>query len=72
METHTADFVLEFIRAEAGNQEIVRETPLDSLGLDSLELLDLLLACEVRFRGKISDEMQDRIYTAGDLADAFA
>lgn len=70
METYTADIVLEFIVSEIG-QNVSREAPLDSLGLDSLETLELILACEKKFHGRISDEMQERIFTVGDLADAF-
>jgi len=53
--------VMEIVRAETG-EDVTPETKLDSLGLDSLEFLDLLLAV-----GDIPDSLVPHLNTVNDL-----
>ena len=71
MATDTSERLLDFIQAEIGSP-VSRETPMDALGLDSLEMLDFQLECEKRFGKHIPDEMQGKLITVGDLADFFS
>ena len=68
MPTNTS--VLEFIQGQL-DMEVNSHDSLDSLGLESLELLDLQLECEKRFERHISPETYNSMHTVGDLANAF-
>jgi acyl carrier protein len=48
---------------------IVRDLPLEKLGLDSLSRIDLAVAAEDRFGIAIPDENLERFVTVGDLLD---
>lgn len=71
METNPSEQLLEFIQSEVG-VPVSRETPMDDLGLDSLELLNLQLECGNRCGKHIPDEMQGKLLTVGDLVNFFS
>jgi acyl carrier protein len=55
--------IITFVECESGKL-VTRETRLDSLGLDSLEFLNLMLLCGV------PDEKVAALETVGDICDA--
>jgi acyl carrier protein len=59
--------VLKTIADEIG-KAIVSETPLDEMGLDSLDYLDLILKLEERFNLKIPNQQMAAFQTAGHIA----
>lgn len=76
MEKTSAEHVLtplEFIRERLGWIAAINaeEIPLENIGIDSLELLDLQLACESQFDRLPSVEKYQAMRTIGDLANAF-
>lgn len=71
METSTAEQVLEFIRSHAGSMANI-ETPLDGLGMDSLEFLNFQLECQEKFGKKITDQKQSELHTVGDIVNFFS
>lgn len=71
MEANTSERLLDFIQSEIGSP-VSRETPMEALGLDSLEILDFQIECEKKFGKHIPDEVQGKLLTVGDLADFFS
>lgn len=71
MEKNSSQRVLEFIQSQV-DLPITRETTLDSLGFDSLELLELQLECGNHFGKHVPDKVQNSLYTVGDLVDFFS
>ena len=56
--------------ARIDRAEVTRDQRLrDDLGLDSLAMIDLVVAAEDRFGMRVPDEEVDRLRTVGDLVD---
>ncbi len=66
LETLQSIFAAEF---RVKTARLDRETKLDELGVDSLDMLELLFKIEDRFQLKIRDDMPRSLVTVGDLAD---
>jgi len=58
--------VLEIIERETG-QSVTAETPLDSLNLDSLEFMNLLLEIDKETGIVIRDDKIGDLHTVGDI-----
>lgn len=67
--------VLEVINSEFNfNFEVTQETPIEDLGFDSIDHIELLMELEEEFDMEISDEEYDKVILEGkkvsDLTDA--
>ena len=67
--------VLEVINSEFNfNFEVTQETPIEDLGFDSIDHIELLVELEEEFDMEISDEDYDKVILEGkkvsDLTDA--
>ena len=67
--------VLEVINSEFNfNFEVTQETPIEDLGFDSIDHIELLMELEEEFDMEISDEDYDKVILEGkkvsDLTDA--
>ena len=67
--------VLEVINSEFNfNFEVTQETPIEDLGFDSIDHIELLMELEEEFDIEISDEDYDKVILEGkkvsDLTDA--
>jgi acyl carrier protein len=60
------------VTLETGCEHVMPETRLDELGIDSLELLGLLLAVESGFGVTVPQEKIPTLETVGDIAAAIA
>jgi acyl carrier protein len=71
LETYNSlSLLIDVICRETGADpaEVNRDTTLDSLGVDSLEFLNLMLAIKVEI-GEIPQDEFGRLNTVGDIAD---
>jgi acyl carrier protein len=68
----TLEKVLFVVSRETGAGELTAETPIDSLGLDSLEFVSLLLEIEKELGKNPDDDKVPGVETLGDLIKAFA
>jgi acyl carrier protein len=64
--------VLSVVSRETGVGELTAETSIDSLGIDSLEFVSLLLEIEKELGKNSDDEKVSGVETIGDLIKAFA
>lgn len=67
----TSEQVCAVIERETG-QAVTEETPMDSLGVDSLEFIDLLLTLEDESGKNVPFEKAAELKTVGNLAREFA
>jgi acyl carrier protein len=58
--------VCDVIELETG-KAVTEETTIDSLGLDSLDFLDLMLAVEKESGKKVPDDKFGDLHTVGDI-----
>lgn len=75
MREHIGNRVLEVINSEFNfNFEVTQETPIEDLGFDSIDHIELLMELEEEFDMEISDEDYDKVILEGkkvsDLTDA--
>jgi acyl carrier protein len=59
------------IERETG-QSVTAETPLDALGIDSLEFAELLMKLAEETGKEVPDSKLAELHTVGDLARAFS
>lgn len=68
----TLERVLSVISRETGAGQLTVETSIDSLGLDSLEFVSLLLEIEKELGKNPDEDKVSGVETIGDLIKAFA
>jgi acyl carrier protein len=60
----TAEDILHTVKAQTGVEVVALETTLEDMGLDSLDFLELMLACGVPREAELG------IHTVGDIVKA--
>ncbi len=71
METSDIERVLEviqFVESELGETKLAAETTFDSLKMDSLDFVDLILQAEKKFKVSIPQTELPRLHSIRDLA----
>ena len=58
--------IVEILEVYAGPVEMTRETKLRELGLDSLDMVEILMDAEQEWQCEISDEAAENLVTIGD------
>lgn len=62
------DLLGEFLTSEETFSESLSFT--DDIGLDSLDITELIMKCDAEFNVRIPDDIAERIVTVSDLIDA--
>ncbi len=59
--------IIDIIKEKANNQEVNKNTELKNLGIDSLDLLDLVIEAEHKFNVHLEDERLIELKTVADF-----